>query len=130
MTRAQLSIEYLFMIAAGFLLLAIATVIIGQYISGLGQEKELALLQDFAESLRQEFYFAASAGDGFHRTVELPDTLGGIAYTVNNTSNQFTLQSENYDVSYIIPENTGVLQKGSNLLINNDGMVCINTCGG
>ena len=128
--RAQLSIEYLTFIVTAFLILIVATVLIGHRIADASKEKELAALQDMAEALKQEFYFASQAGDGYRRTVELPETLGGINYTVNTTAVQFTLLSDHYDIGVVVPETIGALHKGDNLLINQGGQLCIDSCAG
>ena len=124
-SKAQLSIEYMLMIGVGFIILIFAAMFIGDHAVMLSKERELTTIKDFSYSLQNELYFVARAGHGFKREIFIPEKLHGISFNIQNTGKELILTSQNYDFGLVLPETQGNLHKGTNIMINNQGKVCI-----
>lgn len=113
------------MIGAGFIILIFAALFIGEHTVAISKTRELNILKDFSYSLQSELYFVARAGDGFTRTIFIPEKLHGISFNMQNTGKELILISQNYDFGLVLPEIHGSLHKGINTITNNQGKVCI-----
>jgi hypothetical protein len=124
--RAQIAVEFSFMMMLSFVFLVVGLVIVAFYLEATSKDRVQMLLQDEAVALQQELLLAASVQDGYQRTVAVPDTLDGYPYAIANTGNLVTLtlpDGTNYNKE--IPIVTGTLVKGPNRVRKLAGAIII-----
>ena len=126
--RAQVTIEFSFMVMLAFIFFAIALVVIGFYIQKTSHEQGIALLQDEAARLQQELLLASSVEDGYERNISIPLNLNGLQYSISNTNNMLTLSlADGTTYNKEIPPVVGTFwQPGINTICKTNGTIQLN----
>ena len=126
--KGQLSIE--FMIITGFVLLSfvIFFVIIQQNMEDKIEERRRIQVHEVGYNIQSEIDFAASSGDGYSRTFEIPIKLFGLDYTVGlNESIVYVIAAEGRHSIYLpVKESSGEIIKGTNIIFKKNGEVKLN----
>ncbi|MFH0956440.1 MAG: hypothetical protein V1813_01110 [Candidatus Aenigmatarchaeota archaeon] len=114
-----------FMFIFGVLLVATA---FGMWVSGIkaGEVSETMRqleIDDFLTSLSEKINTAWIEGEGFTMNATIPETIAGMDYTLDITSNHITLfVGEKYYLKQIIAANvTGTFVKGGTSRLTNTG---------
>jgi hypothetical protein len=89
------------------------------------KEKEKLVVQSIGLDIQQEIDLAAQSSDGYSRTFDVPSNVFGNDYQINITGSLLYLSSENAWVSFYIPNVTGIVKKGYNLIKKQNGFVFI-----
>jgi hypothetical protein len=128
MKKAQLTIEFIIFCGIAFLVMISFASVISEKMSNLRNEKEHLLVKDMAFSIQQEIETASLVNDGYERNLTLPETLDGISYTVNLTSNMVIVatQKNSYEV-FVKPVKNGSSLSFFNTIRKYNGTICINT---
>ena len=124
--KGQASVEFMFMIMSATAMTVIFSFVFSEmYQDGL-KEKQVVLFKDFGESMQREFLIAAYARQGYERKITLPEDLEGYDYSIVIDRNTMIL-SGNYTISvFIIPETSGSILKGDNIIRKINDSICIN----
>ncbi|MBN1156763.1 hypothetical protein JXA85_04045 [Candidatus Woesearchaeota archaeon] len=90
-----------------------------------GQKRDISLIKDVSKSVQQELYLASEVETGYERVFNVPLDLEGSTYSIENSEKKLILRIENYDLALTIPEVTGSIMKGSNMIRKTGGRICI-----
>ncbi len=124
--KAQLSLEFTFIIII-LLFLTIALVAAsGNKLSGFKNEKEIFLLRDTAATVRNEVRIAFAMDSGYVRVFQLPDTLEGDDYTIAIQNGFISVAVGDELIELAVQPVNGTLVKGVNVIRNVDGSVLLN----
>jgi len=124
--NAQISFEFLFLIAAGFVIAMVFIVSAGIQLKDLNSEKEFTAISDLGYSIQTELYLAAQVEPGYQRTFFIPYDVDGIDFSLNITSDRLVLVSEHYEHVFSVPSLTGQPRNGYNSIRNVDNSVHLN----
>lgn len=124
--KSQVSLEFLlligfvFMVSLGFILSA------SIQISNFTDEKNNEAIADFGNALKTELTLASVVHPGYYRKISLPEKINGkIEYTVEMKNSTIIIVAQKYYFNNIIPNTQGQLQKGNNIIRNQNGVVVI-----
>lgn len=107
-----------------FIFFMIAGVCIYHTVS-FNKERERILIEDIALAVQYELGLAAGVSDGYERELTLPQDLDGINYTIAKLGNELGFSSGSYNYYVVIPNMTGDVLKGRNLIIKEGGRITI-----
>ena len=125
-SRAQLSLEFTFIIVI-LLFLTIALVVAsGDKLSDFKKEKEIFLLKDTAATVRNEVQVAFAMDSGYERIFDLPETLEGDDYTIAIQNGFISAAVGNDLIELAVQPVNGTLIKGVNVIRKVDGRVLLN----
>lgn len=124
--KAQVAIEFISVFGFSILLMLVMLGVINLVAQDYNLEKKTELFDSYAQSIQNELLLGASAHSGYKRTVILPDKLGRYDYSVFNSQDTLTFNSSDVIVNIPIPEISGTLKKGRNLLVNDGVLEVIN----
>lgn len=126
MKQGQGSFEFLVLIAVAFLILSIYFQFVSERTLIKKEEKQYFQLYDKISSIRTEFLMASGFKDGYHRTFHVPSTIGDREYTLGISNKTIYANTSKHDVSFLIPEVIGSIQKGDNTLRKTGGVLYLN----
>ena len=124
--RAQLAIEFLFLIAVAFLALLVYTASTRQDVMRAESAKEYALVKDLSYALQSEVNRAGSLEDGYVRGFDLPATLEGIPYSMTILQNTLIVNSSEYEYTLTVLPASGNFTQGANVVKKQAGSIIIN----
>ena len=116
----------MFMVISGMLIMIIFMALFSEIYQDNIRNRKTRLFEDYTYSLQMEFILASQVAPGYRRTFTVPERLEGFEFeayivnsmvVVNNSENLFALP---------IPNVTGVLVKGQNVIINDDNIIKLN----
>ncbi len=90
------------------------------------RDKKSMLAEDFAYSVQNEFIIATQVLPGYRREFFLPYTLEGFDYTISIINNVLRINYTDNVFELPIPEINGVIQKGKNIIVNQNNTICLN----
>lgn len=124
--KAQVSTEFIILIALAFLTMMGMIVASGRQAFDAREQREFIKLKDVVYKNHDEILIASESNLGYMRTYENPDNLSGTSYNLTIIQTELIGYSENYEFSLIIPEIAGDMKKGENNISNLNGTVCLN----
>ena len=124
--RAQISLEFTFIIIILLFLTITFLVASGDKLSDFKSEKEIFLLKDIAATVRNEVQIAYAMDSGYVRAFQLPDTLEGDNYTVSIQNGFISAAVGNQIVEIAVQPVNGTLIKGDNIIRKVGGNVMLN----
>lgn len=86
------------------------------------------IAEDIAEFAYREIEIAKPVNDGYMRTFAMPQTVNGINYSISIIDNRELIVNYlgNEHVRFLPSNVTGSIQKGSNTITKNNGVIFIN----
>ncbi|MFH1591717.1 MAG: hypothetical protein ABIC95_07390 [archaeon] len=128
--EGQIATEYIIVVGVAFLLLVIFVASFQENFQGLVVRQEQALVKDLAYMVQKEVLMASKVETAYTREFDIPETLLGHPYTIENSRKKVIVRSDNFDFALTIPEVKGSLGKGINLIRSMNGLVCLSniTC--
>ncbi|PIZ55273.1 hypothetical protein COY28_02005, partial [Candidatus Woesearchaeota archaeon CG_4_10_14_0_2_um_filter_57_5] len=63
--------------------------------------------------------------EGYTRSITVPDTVEGYDYTINTTTSQFTLLTQQVQLVYRTPPLNGSLHKGTTIITLHGGLLSL-----
>lgn len=121
MTRAQVALEFILYVILGIVVTLILSAVAINLTQDARSTQAQEALQDLAYTLQGELITAASVHDGYHRVIELPQTISGTPYEVSNTKESITLaQPEGITITLATPPLDGNFTKGINTVTLHD----------
>jgi hypothetical protein len=118
--------EFIFMTGIALVISFILIIIIGERIGINTWEKKEIVLNDYGYYLQNEFIIAAESYPGYRRSFYVYEELENIDFSLNNTKNVLIFNYSKGDLVWLIPETSGHIKKGNNLIQNINGTICIN----
>ncbi|MFQ5531755.1 MAG: hypothetical protein ACE5ES_04025 [Candidatus Nanoarchaeia archaeon] len=89
-------------------------------------EKREVIAQNIALGVQEELSLAAEASEGYSRDFEVPLNLLGKDYNIEIIDNSIFISTDNIGISYKIIVVQGQIQKGTNTIRKNGGVVYLN----
>jgi len=123
--KGQAAIEFIILIVILFSVFMVYTISTRTKMDEIRNEKEYLMLKDVAKMAQNEILTAVKVENGYFREFELPNSLEGINYTINITGLMITASTENHEQSFLIPNVTGTLAKGKNIITKENGTIRI-----
>ena len=124
--RAQVSLEFMFIIIILLFLTILFVIAAGNKTNEFQREKNVFLLKDAAGSVRNEIQVAYAMDSGYTRIFDVPDTLEGVNYSITIQNNFISAALDNDIIEFAIQPVNGSLKKGTNLIRKVNGVVFIN----
>lgn len=124
-TRAQLSIEYVFLMGIGFIFLLFAIIYVGDQMVEISENTHRELVMDIAYSIQSELSFASRATQGYKREFYVPLELNNIEYNISQLGRELVITTDRFEFGVDIPLVEGNVSKGFNTIRNFDGKLCI-----
>ena len=124
--KAQTSTEFLFLVGIAFAITLVFTSFTRTNINDLNSQKEYFLLKDVIHNVQAEIVVASRVEDGYTRIFEIPHKLEYYNYTINISGRQLIATSKNYEYLVNIPNITGSIKKGNNLINKSGGVIYLN----
>ncbi|MBN1502430.1 hypothetical protein JW930_02720 [Candidatus Woesearchaeota archaeon] len=107
------------------MLIVFATIFSDIYQDNLVEKKKI-LAEDFGYSIQNEFLLAAQSEPGYNRTFIIPDKLEGLQYEIYNIGSALIINYTQGEIGFPIPIVNGSIQKGTNIITNNNNSICLN----
>lgn len=124
--RAQLAIEFVFLVSVAFLILIVYTASARSDMARAESVKEHALVKDMGYSLQSEVSMVSALEDGYIRGFSIPATLDGIPYNITILNTTLIVNTSNYEHSLPVPSVLGNLTPGANEIKKVEGKILIN----
>lgn len=124
--RAQIAIEFIFLVCIAFIMLLIFLKAVGDQADDLNEKKEFVLVKDLAYKAQYEINMATQVKSGYKRTFFIPKKLDNKDYTITKTGNKITIGLKNSEFTITIPEINGNIKKGNNTITNVGGVIYLN----
>ncbi|MBI2660778.1 hypothetical protein HYX09_00755 [Candidatus Woesearchaeota archaeon] len=124
--KSQTSIEFMIFVGLAFMLVFFITL---HQLSGTRQvyvEKESSLVYDLAMGLQEEIRMASVSEEGYARNFSIPSRLENFDFELSMAQEFLTVTGNNTFYSVRIPNATGTLVKGSNIIMNKGGALYLN----
>ncbi len=126
--RAQSSVEFMILVGAMFFFFMGLLFVIYGTISDRNQAILDTLVVDLASSVRNELSIASTAGDGYSRSFDIPETLVGNEYSISIDAGSIYVRTDDgrHAVAFSVVNATGQITKGANNIRNVNGAVFLN----
>ncbi len=123
---AQVTMEFTILVGLAFLFLLGMLVAVQSYAASYRASLEAEELGQWVAVLRRELLLAASVRDGYTREVQLPSTIKGTSYTINNTDGSVTLTlTDGRSATQLTPDYTGSFHPGTNTIRKRQGIITV-----
>jgi len=125
--KAQASMEVLMLMSFLFLVFIIFLGFMNSRLSTEHSEKEALFLRDVSNKIQSEIRLAYNAKEGYMRNFTLPEKLENkIDYDIEITGNSLLTKTLKHQYVMTIPEITGAVAKGNNLIRKTNQTIIIN----
>lgn len=124
--RAQIAIEFIFLVCVAFVMLMLFLTSIRDQAIDLNQRKDFVLLKDLAYKVQYEINIATQVKSGYNRTFFIPEKLNNKDYTINIEKNEIIVSLEKLEFFLNIPEINGNINKTNNIIKNVGGVIYLN----
>lgn len=126
MKKAQAAMEFIWMYGFALLLLFVFSVLFASYLQGYFVDKHIEDAHEQGYAIQQEIIIASVVHDGYYRTFNVPQKIGLNYFyaTINDT--QLTINYTDYYFVLRIPDTSGQLISGDNVIRKTNGEVELN----
>ena len=124
--KAQLSFEFLYAVVVVLIISLLISVAVGRQFEDMRRSKELFLVNELASGVRDEFFIATEAEDGYQRTFAIPHNISGANYNLSLINTSLVFQLENIEYVLRVPSSKGAIAKGANTIRKSGGVVYLN----
>lgn len=115
------------MLSMGGIFLAAFAVLANSLIQDQFQENHQIHVDDLIFTVRSELLLAAQAEDGYQRNFSIPNNLDNQPFTMTTGERYLSItHTQGATRTVVIPNNTGMLVQGWNLVIKNSSGLYIN----
>ncbi len=125
--KAQVGIEFLFLISAALFFFMIIIAVIYANIGEKQNEKEAKEVKQLALLIKEEIDIAHETSNGYHRVFYVPKTIEGKNYIIKIQEGHIYVLTDRNSASYKIKEVIGSIQKGKNIIKKENETVYLNT---
>ncbi len=123
--RAQVSIEFMYMIMAATMMIILFTVIFSEIYQDNLRDKKAIIFEDFGYSIQTEVIMAAEAKPGYMRNFTVPEKLEGFGYEITILNSTLLINYTDNIFEIPIPKTSGNLKKGLNTIINENNSIIL-----
>lgn len=127
LTRAQVAFEFVVLVAVLFTALIVFTAFVRENFSDVQDDTDYFMLKDIAVSVKSELNLAASLEDGYQRDFFIPLTIEGLEYNITRENGYLMFASSGAEYTVNVPQFTGSVVKGNNMIKKVDGQLEVNT---
>lgn len=125
-SKAQVAMEFMFVVVILLFLTAAIILASGQKISEFSREKDYILLKDVVAGVRNELQIAHAMDSGYVRNFDVPVALEGQDYTITIENSFISASMGDAQLETAIQPVNGSLQKGTNVVRKVGGNVSLN----
>lgn len=128
MKKSQSSIEFIIFLGVIVFFLTIFFLALGETRGEKIKEEKRIRVQNLAYEIENEIQLAATSTEGYYRTFEIPEEIAGMPYEALITENVVYVKThdERYALAIPIPNVTGQLIKGENIIKKENNFIIIN----
>jgi len=124
---AQVAFEFVMLVAILFTVLIVFTSFVRDNFSDVESDTDYFKLKDLAISIKSELNLAIALEDGYQRLFFVPLTIDGLEYNITRDDGTLMFESSDAEYSVSVPQYSGTLQKGNNIIRKNSGAIEVNT---
>jgi len=127
--KAQSAIEFFILIGAVFFFFIAFLVALQINISDKTKENVNLVIQDITLSVQDEINLASESSDGYYREFIISEKVMNLDYEINVEEGVVFARTDDgkYAISYPVAEVTGDVQKGTNSIRKDDGVIYLNS---
>jgi len=114
------------MVISGTLILIIFMTLFSEIYQDNIRTQKIRLFEDFAYGLQAEFILASQVNPGYRREFTLPERLEGFDYEIYISNSMLVVNYSENQYALPIPNVTGYIFKGKNILVNQDNLIMLN----
>jgi hypothetical protein len=125
--KAQSAIEFLIIVGAMLFFFVSVLGVFQQNLEIKSKEKRNLEIQETALTIQNEIAVASKSIDGYERELRVPTTIANLEYDISINGNLIYLNTTNgrHAMALPIQNVTGQIQKGTNIIRKEDGLVYI-----
>ena len=121
---AQVSLEFTFIVMLLLLLTIVIFMAANAKLADFKREKDLFMLKDVANTVRNEIQIAYASEPGYVRSFDLAQTLDGTTYSISVNNGTVLAATQDQSVEAAIPPVAGSISIGTNTIRKvNDGVL-------
>jgi hypothetical protein len=124
--KSQASLEFLLLAGILFFVFVIMIGIVSYNLSSANKKKINLIGEDVVIKVQKEINLAARVVDGYFREFYLPQKLGSKEYEIAIERNEVIITADYGNYWRKIPNVTGNVQKGTNTIRKQNGIIYIN----
>ncbi|MBT3464878.1 hypothetical protein HOD20_02820 [archaeon] len=124
--KSQMTFEFLTMIGMGMIVIYGFIFVFSEIRNDALIDKKNNAFLDFGKSLQIELTSASQMNKGYSRSIIIPEKISFSDYEINLTSNTMIIDYESGNSIFTIPDSSGQFIKGTNIISNVNGSICIN----
>ena len=127
--RSQSAIEFLILIGVIAFFFTIFFAALNENIGDKTRERKTIAIENIAVSVQDEINLASKSSDGYSRQFNVPNDFNGEDYSINLTDGMVYVKSSDnkYAIALPIPNITGNVGKGNNLIKKQGGVIYLNS---
>ncbi|MBW2990349.1 hypothetical protein KY348_01450 [Candidatus Woesearchaeota archaeon] len=118
--KAQIAIEFVLVVGLAMVVLIVFAGVIYYLSFNYSEEKNINRLTDLGYSLQNELILASEVEPGYERTIIIPNKIGGINFSINQTDNDLVITYRSVELLFTIPQVNGKFDKGTNKISKTD----------
>ena len=127
-SRGQIALEFMILTATSLLFMFVLLIVLGKISADNNEVQKNKALQDLGTSIQQELSSASEMEYGYHRPLELPSKVEGQEYNITietggSGNSYLVIASGKSEFLYQVPETTGTLSPGRNIIIKEDTLI-------
>lgn len=125
--RGQGSVEFVIIFGVVLFFFIAFFSVVQMNVRGKILEKERLVAQNIALDVQKELSLAAESSEGYSRTFNLPQNILGKDYGIEIVDDWIYVSGDKIGVSYRVVHVEGLIQKGTNTIRKNGGVVYLNS---
>ena len=126
--KSQSAIELMILVGFVVLFFTLFFVAIQQETSSKIRDRKNSLIKEIALTAQNEIILASSSSEGYSRKFQIPEKIMNQDYSIELIKNTVYITTEGNQnaLSLLVPEVTGEIKKGENIIKKENGKVYIN----
>lgn len=118
--------EFIFIIGITVSIGIILTSVVLEYYKDTRDTKNIDVANGIVMDVEKEIFLATKVVSGYTREFEIPLKINNVDYDISLNGENIILTYGNMDIMGNIPNITGEIVKGKNVIKNNNGNICLN----
>ncbi|MFH1307522.1 MAG: hypothetical protein ABIH72_01590 [archaeon] len=124
--KSQTAIEFMIVLGSALFFFTLIFLVINENIADKNREKETIIVSNLAKSVQDEINLASEASNGYYREFFIADNIIGKDYLISVIESRIIIKTDKNAISLPVQNVTGFIQKGSNTIRKEDGIVYLN----
>lgn len=118
--------EFLYVIGIVIFISIILLKVVLNYYDEKKNDENIDVAKEIILSVENEITLASKVNPGYKRSFEIPTSLNNVNYSITISNNELNLEYNNIIFLSQIPNVTGNILKGVNIIRNVDNHICLN----